>query len=614
MNKGVAVGDGRALNVQSRARLELTAATINPTVEFARVAMATPTTMTSSAAVIDMGVLLVSVSVLATAVPATVPHRTCGHDAHSGPTQLDRGVGGCAVGAPLSGFGAPRAAVRQQVGTVGAMKPAEFAKVIAPHVAAGWEHVVDVAQPGVTAKVAAVRAGSASTATLDARTAARVVAEAPDPAAITAGEKRASVLAAADGTAAALRRAPTAALFDGTPKQVAAAVCARSTVTPAMIDAYLRSPRQVRDRVASHLARTAEVAGLAAIIAERADALGAEAVATWYRDVRGVLLDFVSRDVVRGRYTAEHRQLGRLPVAAATALARWFAQHGPLGAEITSTGAAAAADVGAVRTTAEAGPGLAAIAADVGVTFAGPTGLGEAALVHARHPSRFLSAAASGVTWSQMRTHVCDTAGSPTDHLEVVCDVLGHSLQHRPRTDAFIAELVATEFPPGYNGPRSVQYAVQYSLPTLIGLLDPVTLLRLAAVTGRTGLSRAPLEEVLARVDTPTVAAICDAEEFIGDHLQGVLAAAITENRAPGRAIWCHAIAVLHANRFAELAATNATAAAHLAAELTRHVETLAGGDDSRRAELWQATCTIAPTLAAPIAEAVHTAAATVEL
>ena len=508
------------------------------------------------------------------------------------------------------------AAARCGAGTVRAMDAVTFAERIVEHVPTGWEHVAEVARAGTAAKIAAVRSGEQTTATLDVRSAARVAAEVANPAAATAGDDRVTVRAAL-GETATKRRSPTAALFDGTAEQVRAALSERSSTTPAMVEAYLASSPEVRAAAADRMLIIGDIDAIAAVMSERAATLGPGGAAAWF----GPLLDALRSDVDQHRPRLVQfagdagRQLARLAPGAATALAVWLDTYA-LDAKITSEHVArlSASFAGVAE---EAGGGLAAIASTLGVTFAGPVELGAAALAHSTSSLRFRSAIASGVPWSAMRErYAAEHRGGSGG---AAAEALSYATEHQPRTNPFIVELTAAEFAGARTADAYMDHVTQSRIAQLEGVLDDTSLLRVAALTGNHMGSQwsvqaayNALAKLLSTRSVEAVAAVADNDERVDAHIRSTVIAAVNQRIALHPAVWRHAVARLHTGEFAELAADHPVAAQHLAETLSAHIEAVAAGSDVRRAELWAATCTLAPTMAAPAAQVVETAAATI--
>jgi hypothetical protein len=181
------------------------------------------------------------------------------------------------------------------------------ADLLWPHMTSpSWVDVAEVARPGLRSKVAAVAAGTATTAGLPVQAAVRVLEALPlaDRAAAACGDRRAAVIALPGVAAAAPgvsdpRRAAHR-LFDGTPDEVAARLASRSKVTSAALDAFCSCDDEMVAALAAKVLTLAPLDGAARVVAEVSDRGLPGGVVGLFRDVE-------AQDGPGNRWLRHHR-------------------------------------------------------------------------------------------------------------------------------------------------------------------------------------------------------------------------------------------------------------------------------------------------------------------
>jgi hypothetical protein len=265
----------------------------------------------------------------------------------------------------------------------------------------GWEAVAELDQAGITAKIDAVRAGRATTRTLPADVAAKLVGELGDPASAADGDTRLAVRAALGEHSAATprarpRRTPSDKIFDGDPAAVDARLRSRRQISPALCAAYLRADPDVAAAVWPTMCERGNHHAYAVVIASQCAARGTE--------FAGELLDWITATCDRRRYaSAQVRE--RAKVGAHMAGDEWLAQHGTSRHRIHVNSWEEPPPPLNHPVAAAAGPGIAAVLTARSMRFCGPAEFGagalsDAAITHGATHDVAHNAAASGIDWA----------------------------------------------------------------------------------------------------------------------------------------------------------------------------------------------------------------------
>lgn len=356
-----------------------------------------------------------------------------------------------------------------------------FTKVLSQYAHVGWEHLAELHHPGVTAKIAAVRAGDATTATLPARIAARLIRELPEPEAATAGDTRTAVTDALAVLATEPRpvTASNAArrLFTGDIADIAARIEARrSALSETHVAAWAELDHDTADQLAAAVLANTTVRGAAMAFTELS--VRHRSTVT-ERAAAAVAQPHQAADGREAESVTTRRQT--LADAVRAALAAWLRDH------TTIPDGGVGGDVIAYphHVPEAAGEGLAALAGCAGVSFCGPTELARIAMTQRpvlsdhtgdarRHQAR--TAASSGVPWAEIRaSHVGDRTLDADD-------VIAYAglFDCGPAGRACALEMLRAEIPqlPVPSGPprRSVgdvvrSYAAELGAPTTLRLL-----------------------------------------------------------------------------------------------------------------------------------------------
>jgi hypothetical protein len=270
-----------------------------------------------------------------------------------------------------------------------------------PALDTGWEVVAELDQAGITAKIDAVRAGRASTRTLPADVAAKLVGELDDPTAAADGDTRLAVRAALGEHSAATvparpRRTPSDKIFDGDPATVDARLRSRRQISPALCAAYLRAAPDAAAAVWPTMCERGNHHAYAAVIASQCGARGTE--------FAGELLDWIESACDRRRYaSAQVRE--RAKIGAHMAGDAWLAQHGTSRHHIQINSWEEPPPQLNHPVAAVAGPGIAAVLTARSMRFCGPAEFGagalsDAAITHGATHDVAHNAAASGIGWA----------------------------------------------------------------------------------------------------------------------------------------------------------------------------------------------------------------------
>lgn len=286
-----------------------------------------------------------------------------------------------------------------------------LAKTLWPHLETGWDDIAELETPGIAAKLAAVRAGTASTSTLNVTAAVKVLSELADPEAAAAGDTRVAVRAALGERHAATtpkkRTTPSERLFAGTPDDVVAALKKKRSVTPALSAAYRGASPEVRDATWELMLWNATSSRVAAdVLAERAETLGVGAAATIHEYVHRA----VAGTPARRRVGIHDSRCRPLIIGLRAVLTAWLDANNTTGAPWCVALEPTDDTPLPFDTPPEpsAAAGLGALAAVLGVVVHGPDSVAEGALaatgagLAADLGTAGLTIGASTLTWKQI--------------------------------------------------------------------------------------------------------------------------------------------------------------------------------------------------------------------